>query len=165
MNEVVSAMRSSVKYVAQGFGILAACVAFFALMIFIARVVPPVWYGWARIITSDYSSVTPALWINWASIVAAGWAFGVAYKLGNDHYEASKWFAILMLWLLTFGAIPAACALAAMTFDLPMPLNSSVSLLDKLSIATVWLTWILVGIGVLSLIVSGVYIVAMNKED
>ncbi len=166
--EVISAMRSSmwssVQYVAIGLGILAACAAFIALMIFLARVMPPVWYGWARIITGNYSSVTPALWINWISLVAAGWAFGVAYKLGNAHYQASKWFAILMLWLLTFGAIPAACALAAMTFDLPIPLDHRVSLLDKLGLATVFLNWIIIGIGALCLFVSCMYI-ATNKGD
>ncbi|MBM0557867.1 hypothetical protein GIW79_22850 [Pseudomonas sp. PA-7-1E] len=166
--EVISAMRSSmwssVQYVAIGLGILAACVAFIALMVFLARVVPPVWYGWARIITSDYSSVTPALWINWVSLVAAGWAFGVAYKLGNANFQASQWFAILMLWLLTFGAIPAACALMAATGDMPIPFNSRTPLIDKLGLATAWLTWIALGIGVLCLFVSCMYI-ATNKED
>lgn len=163
-SEVVSAMRSSVRYVAISLGGLAALAAFIALMVLSIRVVPPVWYGWARIITSNYSSVTPALWINWASMIGAAWAFCVAYKLGNAHYEASKRFAILMLWLLTFGAIPAACALAAVSADLPIPFNSHTSLLDMLGVATVFLTWGILGIGVLCLIVSCIYI-ATNQGD
>lgn len=164
-SEVTSAMRASFRYVAIGLGILAACAAFIALMVFLDRVVPPVWYGWARTITRNYSSMTPALWINWASIIAAGWALGVAYKLGNAQYEASKRFAILMLVIVLFGAIPAACALAAVSGDLPIPFNSSVSLLDKLGVATVFLTWGLIGIGVLCLIVSCVYVFSNSKGD
>lgn len=164
-SEVTSAMWVSVRYVAIGLGILAAFAAFIALMVFLSRVVPPVWYGWARIITSDYSSVTPALWINWASMIAAAWAFGVAYKLGNAQYEASKRFAIAMVVILLFGAIPAVCALAAATADMQIPFNSSTPLIDKLGLATVFLTWIVIGIGVLCLFVSCIYVVTNSKGD
>ena len=91
-----SAMRSSALYVLAGMGVLAGVFALPAA----GEAVWWVWYGWARLITREYSDVTPALWIDWLSMIAAAWALAMAYKLGNSKFELSAKCAGLMVALL-----------------------------------------------------------------
>ncbi|HCF3018604.1 TPA: hypothetical protein NIB55_005874 [Pseudomonas aeruginosa] len=144
---VISAARSSGRNVLIGLGILAALAALFALLVFLGEAVPPVWHGWARIITRDYSDVTPALWINWLSMIAVAWAIGVAYQLGNTRFDASVKFAGLAVAIILFGVMPASCALLAATEDMKFPVDSSVPLLDKLAAITAIISFIGLGFG------------------
>lgn len=149
---VIAAMGSSVVYVLIGLGVLAGIAGIVALMI----AVPPVWYAWARIITHNYTDITPAFWINCISLVAAAWSFGVSYKLGSDAFRASAWFAGLMVATLVFLTIPAACAVMAACENLIFPLDSSLSLLDRIAVGTACVTFVVLGLGVAILIVGSI---------
>ncbi len=149
---VIAAMGSSVVYVLIGLGVLAGIAGIVALMI----AVPPVWYAWARIITHNYTDITPAFWINCISLVAAAWSLGVSYKLGNDAFRASAWFAGLMVAMLVFLTIPAACAVIAASENLKFPLDSSVSLLDRIAIGTACVTFVVLGLGAVVVILTAI---------
>jgi hypothetical protein len=151
-HSVVAAMGSSVVYVLIGLGVLAGIAALVALII----ALPPVWYAWARIITHNYLDVTPAFWINSISLIAAAWFLGVSYKLGNDASRASAWFAGLMVATLVFLTIPAACAVIAASDNLKFPLDSSVSLLDKIALGTACVTFLVLGFGLMILCLTGI---------
>ncbi|MBA1203650.1 hypothetical protein G7009_18165 [Pseudomonas capeferrum] len=149
---VLAAMGTSVIYVLIGLGVLAGIAAIIALMI----ALPPVWYAWARIITHNYTDVTPALWINCISLIAAAWSFGVSFKLGNDAFRAAAWFAGLMVAILIFLTIPAAFALIAASEDLKFPLDSSVSMLDKMAVGIAFFTFLILGLGVVVLCLTAI---------
>lgn len=166
---VISAARSSGRHVLIGLGALSAVAALLALLVFLGEAVPPVWHGWARIITRDYSDVTPTLWINWLSIIAVAWALGVAYQLGNARFDASLKFAGLAVAIIIFGVIPASCALIAATEGMKFPVDNSVPLLDKLAAITAIISFIGIGfgllVGILAAISNGLQLAETPEVD
>ncbi|MGY6257294.1 hypothetical protein ACXIVK_27935 [Paraburkholderia caledonica] len=75
------------------------------------------WYGWARILTNDYTSVKVAACVEWGSMLVAIWALCVTIKLTNTNEGASAAFAGLMVAVLLLGLLPAQCALYVMCSD------------------------------------------------
>lgn len=165
INDMRADLLPALRGVGIGLAVLAGCAGLIAVLFFLDRVTPPIWYGWARIITRDYSSVTPALWINWGSMIAAAWALGISYKLGNARFQASQIFAAVMVIILIFVTIPAVCALWAVTSDLPFPLNASVSLLDKVALMTAFITSAILILGPIGLFFYGVMVVCAVDRD
>lgn len=155
-----SAMRSSAIYVLAAMGVLAV---FLALPL-LSDAVSWAWYGWARLITREYSDVTPALWINWLTLIAAAWSLGVAYKLGNAKFDLSTKFAGVMVVLLIFGAIPASCALFASAVGMVLP-SGSYPLMAKMALLSAGVTWLLVALGVAVALIATIVIVSDLRRD
>lgn len=155
-----SAMRSSALYVLAGMGVLAGVFALPAA----GEAVSWVWYGWARLITREYSDVTPALWIDWLSMIAAAWALAMAYKLGNSKFELSAKCAGLMVALLLFGAIPALCALYATAPGMHLA-DGNYPLMAKMALFTANASLLLIGLGVIAAGIAAIVIFPQSERE
>ena len=79
----------------------------------ITAAVQSLWYGWAAVITRDYTSVVPATLIEWTSTVLFIWAVCVASKLSKVNLDCSALFGLLAAVILLLGVEVPNCALYA----------------------------------------------------
>ncbi|TDA45919.1 hypothetical protein [Burkholderia pyrrocinia] len=119
---------------ALGLFSLAAVIAFALALPVVIPWVSTTWYGWARILTLDYTTLVPATWVDWSGLIIAMWATCVAVKLG-----ARNAFAIAAIVTLLFGVIPANCAIAAMTMEWTAPVASGHTYFELAAYATAFL--------------------------
>ncbi|KWE97878.1 hypothetical protein [Burkholderia ubonensis] len=82
-----------------------------------------VWYGWARILTRDYTTVIPAVLLEWAALIVAVWAVCVTVKLERAKSGGGSLFGVVAVLLLVFAVLPANCALSAVMSDWKIPFS------------------------------------------
>ncbi|KVU84272.1 hypothetical protein WK76_24915 [Burkholderia ubonensis] len=79
-----------------------------------------VWYGWAHILTRDYTTVLPAALLEWSSLHVTVWSICVAAKLIEAESKVWRMFALVAASVCVCGVIPANCAIWAMDADAPI---------------------------------------------
>jgi hypothetical protein len=132
---LISAMATCARYVGLGILAIAAIVGFVFVAPIVADSIAFAWYGWARILTSNYTNPTAAVWVEWPSLIAGAWAVCVTVKVAKVDEVASFWFAGLATALALLGALPSQCALFAMTQDWTP--DSAHTLIEKVAEHTV----------------------------
>jgi hypothetical protein len=96
---------------------IAAVVGVFMALPTIGSALAGGWYGWAKLLTHDYTSAVPATLTEWGSFAVVLWSGCVASKLA-DANDARAWvFAGLAVVALLLGLEPAQCALWAVSDD------------------------------------------------
>lgn len=98
-----------------------------------------VWYGWARILTSNYTTVFPATLLEWGALIVAVWAICVAVKLERAQANGSPFFGFLAALLLVFAVLPANCAIVAVMSDWTIPLSVGHTAMESAAGVTVFL--------------------------
>jgi len=73
------------------------------------------WTAWQSLLTNDWTNVWPATWTVWLCTLLAAWCACMTYKL-REH-DVCLWFAASCAALLLLGALPANCAVWAITED------------------------------------------------
>jgi hypothetical protein len=76
-----------------------------------------VWYGWAKILTLNYTSVVPATLMEWVATVLCIWSVCVSCKLWKIHEDLSIVFGLLALAIFLLGIETTNCALYAVVSD------------------------------------------------
>ncbi|EDT05906.1 hypothetical protein BamIOP4010DRAFT_0643 [Burkholderia ambifaria IOP40-10] len=114
---------------------LALLVGFVFAVPFIAEGVAFVWYGWARILTSNYATVIPAALLEWGALIVAAWAACVAVKLDRAK-SGGGLFVVMAVLLLVFAVLPANCAIVAVSSDWRIPLSAGHTLIERAAYAT-----------------------------
>ncbi|KUZ76880.1 hypothetical protein [Burkholderia ubonensis] len=127
------------RAIALGLLGLAAVIAFAFALPVVIHWISTAWYGWARILTRDYTTLVPAAWVDWSALIIAGWAACVAVKLDARKPAASSAFAVAAIAALLFGVIPANCAIAAMTMEWTAPVASGHTHLELAAYVTAFL--------------------------
>ncbi|MCA3644460.1 MAG: hypothetical protein IOC33_00295 [Burkholderia sp.] len=94
-----------------------------------------VWYGWARILTSNYATVIPAALLEWGALIVAAWTACVAVKLNRAKSGGGLFVAAVVL-LLVFAVLPANCAVVAVSSDWRMPLSAAHTPIERAAYAT-----------------------------
>ncbi|CAM2164667.1 Transmembrane protein [Burkholderia latens] len=108
---------SCARNVALGLCGLALFVGFVAALPYIVDGVAFAWYGWARILTSNYTTVIPAALLEWPALIVAVWAGCVSIKLDRAGARRALPFGLAAAFLLVFVVLPANCAIVAVGGD------------------------------------------------
>lgn len=127
------------RAIALGLLGLATIIAFALSMPVVIQWISAAWYGWARMLTLDYTTLVPATLVDWSGLIIAVWATCVAVKLGARKPAARSAFAIVALVTLVFGVIPANCAIAAMTMEWTAPVASGHTYFEVAAYVTAFL--------------------------
>ncbi|MEB2558811.1 hypothetical protein [Burkholderia cenocepacia] len=122
-------------------------VAAFVAIVFAIGIAAPIvingismaWYGWAKILTRDYTTLVPAAWVDWIGLMLVAWTLCVAVKLGARKPAASCAFVIAAIVALLFVVIPANCAIAAITMEWTSPVASGHTIFELVAYATAFL--------------------------
>ncbi|KWN06362.1 hypothetical protein WT83_27140 [Burkholderia territorii] len=130
---------SCTRSVAVGLCGLALLVGFLLAAPFIVDAIAFVWYGWARLLTSNYTTVIPAALLEWSALIVAVWAICVTVKLERAKPDAGLHFALIAALLLVFAVLPANCALFAVMGDWTIPFSEGHTAMEIAASATVLL--------------------------
>ncbi|HDR9174396.1 hypothetical protein VI03_25070 [Burkholderia vietnamiensis] len=130
---------SCTRSVALGLCGLALLAGFVLAAPFIADAIAFIWYGWARLLTSNYTTVLPAALLEWSALIIAVWAICVTVKLERAKPDAGLLFALVAALLLVFAVLPANCALFAVMTDWAIPFSKGHTAMEIAASATVLL--------------------------
>lgn len=128
---------SCTRSVALGLCGLALVIGFAFAAPFIIDAVSFVWYGWACVLTRDYTTVIPAALLEWGALIVAVWAVCVAVKLKRAKSDAGPLFALVASLLLVFVVLPANCAIFAVMGDWKFPLSDGHTAIECAAAITV----------------------------
>ncbi|KVV40848.1 hypothetical protein WT27_13045 [Burkholderia territorii] len=130
---------SCTRSVTLGLCVLALLVGFVLAAPSIVDGIAFVWYGWARLLTSNYTTVIPAALLEWSALIVAVWAICAAVKLERAKQDAGLHFALIAALLLVFAVLPANCALFAVMGDWTIPFSEGHTAMEIAASATVLL--------------------------
>lgn len=118
---------------------LALLVGFVFAAPYIADAVAFVWYGWASLLTSGYTTVIPAALLEWCALIVGVWSACVAAKLNRAKSSGGRFFGLVAALLLVFAVLPANCAIFAVMSDWTIPLSKGHTAMECAAGITVFL--------------------------